>query len=54
MHIYNASLLAQDEGLSGLYPGLPDSSDTPQAKAKKKKRRKTAKAARRRSRKRRR
>jgi hypothetical protein len=54
MHLYNASLLAQDEGLSGLYPGLPDSSDTPQAKAKKKKRRKTAKAARRRSRKRRR
>lgn len=54
MHLYNASLLAQDEGLSGLYPGLPASSDAPQAEAKKKKRRKMAKAARRRSRKRRR
>jgi hypothetical protein len=54
MHLYNASLMAQDEGLSGLYPGLPDPDDAPQAEAKKKKRRKATKAARRRKRKRRR
>lgn len=50
MHLYNAAVLAQPEGLSDPYSGLPSSPSSRKAKPKRKKRRKMTKAARRRNR----
>lgn len=50
MHLYNAAVLAQPEGLSDPYFGLPSFPSSRKAKPKRKKRRKMTKAARRRNR----
>ena len=50
MHLYNAAVLAQPEGLSDPYSGLPSSPSSRKVKPKRKKRRKMTKAARRRNR----